>query len=186
MRISMRGMLLRCRHDSLDRFSGFSRQALLRISMVFLSASFFMGLVMFEMHDVGLWRSLFGLLPGASAIRAISRFGFIQLYLSSFFIACAFEFYCQSSLRFRWTQPLGVWLAIVVLSFVNVLGAHPFANVSGFFPMVRSLHSGAIRQGCEVLYLHPQHFNPLIANALALQPAPGIKVINGYSGWPSP
>jgi len=157
-------------------------------SLIFYLASLGIGLVIFEVHHVGLWQSLFSKLPGASAIRAISRFGFLQLYLSSIAMAFAFEYYCQSFLPSRQLDRLLAWLTgiAIAISFVNGMGAHPFANITNFFPMVRTLHQAATQQKCDVVYLHAGQFNPLLANALALQPAPHLKVVNGYSGWASP
>ena len=157
-------------------------------SMIFFIACFGIGLVIFEAHNYGLWQGLFSKLPGASAIRAISRLGFIQLYLSSIAMALSFEYYCQSLIPSKQLDRRLTWLSIiaVAISFVNAMGTHPFANISGFFPAVRSIHLEATRQGCDVVYLDAGQFNPLLANTLALAPAPHLKVINGYSGWPSP
>ena len=66
------------------------------------------------------------------------------------------------------------------------MGTHPYANITNFFPTVRSIHLEASRQECDIIYLDTRQFNPLIANALALVPAPHLKLITGYSGWPSP
>ena len=165
-----------------------SPEGLLASALIFFSASIAIGLVIFEAHDGGLWQGLLSKLPGASAIRASSRFGFIQLYLSSIAMAFSFELHGQSLPPSRQLDRLLAWLAgiAVALSFLNTLGTHPFANISSFFPTVRSIHLQATRQGCDVVYLDAGQFNPLLANALALTPAPQLKVINGYSGWPSP
>ena len=163
-------------------------EELLAHSLIFFLGSFGIGLVIFEAHNYGLWQGLFSALPGGSAIRAISRFGFVQLYLSSIAMAFAFEYYFQSFFQSRKLDRLLAWLAgiAVSLSFLNGLGAHPFADVASFFPMVQSIHSEAASRNCKVVYFHAGQFNPLVANALALQQSPNIKVINGYSGWPSP
>jgi len=163
-------------------------EGLLVGSLIFFIASIGIGLVIFETHNFGLWQGFFSKLPGASAIRAISRLGFIQLYLSSIAMGFSFEYYCQSFTPSNHVDQRLAWLSgiAVALTFMNGMGAHPYANITNFFPMVRSIHLEASRKGCDIIYLDTRQFNPLIANALALIPAPHLKLINGYSGWPSP
>ena len=163
-------------------------EGLLAGSLSFFIASIGIGLVIFEVHNFGLWQGLFSKLPGASAIRAISRFGLIQLYLSSIAMGFSFEYYCQSFVPSKHLDQRLAWLSgiAVALTFLNGMGTHPYANITNFFPTVRSIHLEASRQECDIIYLDTRQFNPLIANALALVPAPHLKLINGYSGWPSP
>ena len=166
---------------------GSSSQQLFASTLFFFS-SLAIGLLIFELHDRGLWLSVVSHWPGAGALRAISRLGFLQLYLSSMAIAFALEHACRQSLSFRQAQRLLAWAAGLAIagSFVNGLGSHPFTELGRFFPMVQHLHREAADRGCEVIALDERLFNPIVANAIALQPAPSIKVVNGYSGWPSP
>jgi len=163
-------------------------EGLLAGSLIFFIASIGIGLLIFETHDFGLWQGLFSKLPGASAIRALSRFGLIQLYLSSIAMGFSLEYYCQSFMPSKHVDKRLAWLSgiAVALTFLNGMGDHPYANITNFFPTVRSIHLEASRQECDIIYLDTRQFNPLIANALALVPAPHLKLINGYSGWPSP
>jgi hypothetical protein len=160
--------------------SAASRISLIR-PLVILLVAFFLGTTLFVPH-VTLWGILYEILPGAPAVRAISRIGLMSLLPLSIGVALYFD------QRPRW-NPLIIGLALVcVLEQGHTLPTYDAAVLND---SVMSLAVKVDPRLCKFFYYNP----PLSAQGTPAAPAwqfaidamwigiySGVPTINGYSG----
>lgn len=149
--------------------------------LVLLSVVFFACTTLFFPH-VAIWGILYEILPGAPAVRTISRIGLMTLLPMS--IGAALFFEKQS----RWGPAIVLLALICILEQGHTLLTYDAANLN---ESVTALASRLDSRRCKYFYFNP----PLNAQGLPAAPSwqyaidamwigihSGIPTINGYSG----
>jgi hypothetical protein len=162
------------------------RELLVKTCLIVASILFVLSL---KINDFSLWRIVYEVVPGGSAIRAVTRISlFVYFYLLIAVIVC-FDSYIKASIK------VSSWRLLLV-STVCLLGLSEqvtFALTSyekAPFTQVELEMQELMQKGCDVAYLSATNADPSFWSQQMFAMAAGIQanvpVINGYSGWTPP
>lgn len=139
--------------------------------------------------DFSLWYIVYKVIPGASAIRAVTRISLVIYFYLLIAITLCFDSFIKTEIKsYRWQTLLASIVCVLGLSEQVSFALPSYEKAS--LAKTRWEMQEVIQKGCDVAYLPKTAtgFDFLSSQLLMMEAGmqANIPVINGYSGWIPP
>ncbi|WP_190555173.1 hypothetical protein [Trichocoleus sp. FACHB-591] len=164
----------------------FERELLIKTCLVVVAILFILSL---KIGNFSLWRTIYEIVPGGSAIRAVTRISLVLYFYLLIAVIVCFDSYIKKASQSR---RLRVLLAGVVclLGLSEQITLSLMSYEKAPFTQVELEMQEVMKKGCDVAYVSATTADPSFWSQQMFAMAAGIRanvpVINGYSGWTPP